>query len=207
MSGSVELSDFSDNRLNRYSFVWNGEFAEFPAHLDQLISDPDGLFGTSVHLVTCFWLSGEEAFRSKLQMKVRQKSGWTIIHDEDIGIAVKESFLPLLDLSTEDVIALTEGSIFVYRGSANALNREFVLLFPTLLKFFARFGRIAPNQSMLNWLWDNDGEMGYCKRSDRDRQGIVFITPNKLDLGKLVRKGLVEQVYRPPEAADVWVLP
>jgi hypothetical protein len=207
LSGRIELSDFGDNRLNRYSFVWNGQSAEFPSQLGKLMSGPQGLFESSVYLVTSLWLSGENAFRSKLQMRARQKSGWAITHDEDIAVAVKESSSPLNDLSSEDKIALFEGAIFVYSGAECALDQKIFSSLRSSLEVFARFGKIAPSQLMLSWLWEHKGEIGYFGRSDRDRRGIVFITPNKLALEELVKSGLVEQIRRPPEAADVWVLP
>jgi hypothetical protein len=206
VSGRIGLCDVSDERLNRYSFVWYGAFEDFSLNVERLLSHQECLFHSPVHFITAFPTSTDEAFRSKLQMRMREKAGWSILVDHNIAVAVKEESSSLKFLSPQDQVAILEGAMFILGGVKNALEKQMLTPIERSLQLLGHHGKLVPGPSMLAWLWEYRGQLGYFARSDRDRQGLILITPYKVALNELMEVGLVQQVYDFPEAADVWVL-
>ncbi len=209
ISGEIELSRVEDDGLNRYTFLWLGDFdrrdttfANLLRHISaELNKDPCWLliWETPRH---------ENNLLPDPKIDLRNEQGWATHKGDHITLGQR-----LVDLDTLSgpepgghEPKYGDGGTFILMGDVPPATDLVCPPVGKTLQKFAYSREMAPSSPFLSWVRERRLTLAYFIRNMYSRLGMIVVTPDRLELDPLREKGFVDTLHDGGDAPDVWLL-
>ena len=207
------LSDFTDDRVNRYSFVWLGPPYETSEKLTLLLQVVLSAWNAGGTWLAAYDTGGQVGTRSRLHLVKRKKECWDTVDDGTLGIAVRAIDHIAEDATVDNTLRLSPrhelpcaglrwdspvlviGRTFSASSMAGAATRS--ALAGATWKMF-------PTRRFLGWLARTDRTLIYPAESDADHPSLIIVGTCKIDVEGLVSRGIVSSIEDGDQAGNVW---
>ncbi len=209
ISNEIELSRVEDDGLNRYSFVWRGDFdkrnqkfTDLIRHISQTLDQDPCWF--------LIWGTPRDEKNNRLhdpKLEIRSNEGWATHAGE--GVTVGQKLIDLDELSGPEPAdhkkLARDAGTFILMGDLPAAPD---LTEPPAVKTLNRFAycsEMAPSSPYLSWVRERSMTLGYWNRNMHSHLGLIIVTPHKLELDTLKEKGFADTLYDEDDAELAWV--
>ncbi len=208
ISNEIELSRVEDDGLNRYSFVWRGDFEKRNQKFTDLIRH----VSLTLTQDPCWFLIWETPKNDKgnrlhdPKVEKRINDGWATHVGE--GFTIGQKLIDLDELSGPEPEGHKklpgDAGTFILMGDLPAAPD---LTFPPVEKTLSRFAycsEMAPSSPYLSWVRERSMTLGYWNRDLLSHLGLIIATPHKLDLETLKEKGFADTLHDDSDAGLAW---
>lgn len=209
ISNEIELSRVEDDGLNRYSFVWRGDFEKRNQKFTDLIRHTSQVLNQD----PCWfliWKTPKNEKGNRLhdpKIEKRSNEGWETHIGENITVGQK--LIDLDELTGPEPAGHEklprDAGTFILMGDLPAAPDLTVPPVERTLDRFAYCSEMAPSSPYLSWVRERSMTLGYWNRDMLSHLGLILVTPHKLDLEPLKEKGLMDTLLDEDDAALAWV--
>jgi hypothetical protein len=206
-SGRLVLSRTVDRRLNRYSFIWAGDFDEAPPAWGRLLDAILAQVGAPASWVKGWAGASEqnERIRALRFLSWHRNRGWAVASDDRLGVAVKAVDGPFEGLRPPDDSDGPHGFCLLLGPPPPV---EELLRFPArpTMGLLVHRRTFAPGRDFLAWLAVSQRSVAYPRSTDLGRDALIWVGTHRIEVASLPAIAL-ESLERGPKAAEVWRLP
>ena len=210
ISGEVELSKVEDDGLNRYSFLWRGEFDRRNARFADLIRH----IGAHLNQDPCWFLVWGTPRRDRNlvpdpKIDQRETEGWATHKGEVITIGQK--------MDEPDNITGPEpaghthqygdGGTFLLMGDVPTATDLVGPPAEKTLRKFAETREMAPSSPFLSFVRERGLTLAYFLRDNQSQLGMITVTPHQLNLDSLKENGFADTLHDGDDALLAWGVP
>ncbi|QPJ61780.1 MAG: hypothetical protein G3M70_07745 [Candidatus Nitronauta litoralis] len=209
ISNEIELSRVEDDGLNRYSFLWQGEFEQRNKKFTDLLRH----VSQTLEQDPCWFLIWETPRNEKgnrlhdPKIEIRNNDGWATHVGEKITVGQK--LIDLDELSGPEPAGhkklARDAGTFILMGDLPAAPD---LTEPPAEKTLSRFAycsEMAPSSPFLSWVRERSMTLGYWNRNMHSHLGLVIVTRHVLDIEVLREKGFVDTLHDGDDAVHAWL--
>lgn len=203
-----KLSKVEDDGLNRYSFIWLGEYEQRDARHQDLIKAITEQRGEDPCWYLIWGLPEDHAESIEFQARRQSRTGdgWEVHHGESFAVAQKMCELDQLAgfRPANHRKHPGDGGLFLIWGNAPA-GPDLVKP-PTLvtLEDFCERRELAPSSPFLSWVRSRKLTFMYPLRDQQSHLGLVVVTPLAIDIEALKSCNLVSKVHEGRDAGRAW---
>lgn len=203
----IELSEYSDPRLYRYSFVWLGDD---PRDTDQAFSSLVDTIHQQLQ-TSAFWLliwRDPDTYlsnsRSRWILSKKLKDQWSIYKTGSFAIASKQINFQDDDCFKPPNYDWEDGHLLLFFGETPALEElSYGPPMPSIA-LLAQREPFAPSKEFLRWLAEQKLTIAYPAKDDFGRRALVIIGASKISLTHLEEVGLLQSIRDGATAGEVW---
>ncbi len=206
-TNEIELSRVEDNGLNRYSFLWQGEFDQRNIKFTELIRH----ISETLNQDPCWFLiwktpkiENNPVHDPKLE--TRTAEGWATHAGESTTVGQKAIDLDELTGPEPDGHKKLprDGGMFILMGEVPAAPDLTEHPVKNTMYVLGHTHEMAPSSSFLSWVRERSMTLVYCNRHKHGRLGFIVVTPHKLELEPLKEKGFADTLNDGEDAPLTW---
>lgn len=181
-SRRIVLAEFSLERVSRYTFLWPHHCEAFASHCIDTLEAISELSPKPTKCVSG-WLHDTDGFlrmRHKVLVSNLTKSGWDVVAQRDLGIAL--SVVPPGGLrSLVNSLQMPGLGWFLAFGDWCAPEVLTQPPFLASMKSFCCGRRLTPSRQFLDGLAERGGAVAYAAASDDRRPGAIVVSSKRME--------------------------
>lgn len=209
---ALKLSHLSLPSLNRYSFLWLGNFQERQAKTEELLQailrHTLQINERSAYWISAWGVPSHGTARQKQTMmnydlyssKLRTAEHWEISREEGaddtcLNVAIKPVDVAWLNgFSPSDYEGANRSRLLLLIGTVPASSEIMKGPARPVLQHMATYGSVAPSEPFLFWLADRELTLIYRSDQDHHGPGLIYVGAERLPIELFLENGILQRV-------------